>query len=439
MKKWLYYILIVFLITFWATNAFAVTLIGINSGMKITGRQLSQLDFSLSFVPNIVVVSGPITSTSTSKDTLFQTVTGGVTDTNATVNVTFLTGGAQSASFVSENPSIGAVDNNGNVTRIANGTAFINARSDWLTRQIAVPVSRQGGQSATTLIGYATSSLAKSDSDAIDTLIASAGATTTTLRLFSTQDHTNAVYVRNSSNWLTAGGVDTTCVAVWNSAGGTQQAGVLISPRHIAMANHFSYGAGTTVRFVDNSNNTITATVLTGGNVPGTDIWIDVLTADVPSSIKPCLILPSNYLTYIPSITATTTIPAVGLLGGGFQLNNGGGQFTHPDKMTTVRDLRQINNISGLVGVQFQFPNTLSTTTRDTFYYDNVIGGDSGNPAFLLVNNKLSLVTTWFSGGGGAGPSYPDNITGINSLITSLGSSGGWIASTTDLTGFNTY
>ena len=446
MKKSIYYILIVLFIALWANSAFAVTLIGINSGMRIMGRQLSQLDFLMSLTPRQVIISGSITSTSSSKDKIFQTFTGATIDNSATVNVTALFGGAQSPSFFSNNTAVATIDGNGNVTRVVDGTVNINATISWLTRQIPVTVFRQIGQTATSLIGYANGSLAQSDSNAIDTLISNAGATTTTLKLFTSEDHTNDIYVRNASNWLTAGGVDTSCISVWNSAQGNQAAGTLISPRHIILANHNTYGIGTVVRFVDANNNVATGTVANIGNVSGTDIEVGVLSADMPSTIKPCLILPSNYFKYIPSIAGTTTIPAVGLLGGGFDLSNGG-KYTHPDKTATVRDLFFLATSTspnppifpGHNDAQFTFPSTLSTTTRDAFYYDSVIGGDSGNPAFLLVNGKLSLVTGWNLGGGGAGPSYPDNILGINSLITSLGGSGGWVASTTDLSSFNTY
>lgn len=423
--------------------ASALTITGTNTvPFLIQGRQLSQLDFSLTQTVNPVVISGPVTSTSSFKDMLFQSNTSAVVRNNATINFSQLTGGVVNPIYVSQDTGIATVDNNGNVTWVSNGTARINATVDWLTRRISVPVSQGSSPTITTLTGYATSSLAKSDSDAIDTMITNAGATTTSLRVYSTENDTSGIYVRNTSNFLTAAGVDQTCVAVWNSNGGKQQGGTLITPRHIALAAHFEYGASTTVRFVDNSNNTVTATVLTGGNVPGTDIWVDVLTADVPSSITPCKILPANYATYLPSIAQTATIPGIGFLGGG---NTTSPVDSHPFKLTTVRDLFIATSTGGLffepAGGQFSFifPNLLSTTTRDKFYFDNVISGDSGNPAFLVVNNALSYVTSWFLGGGGFGPSYPDNITGINSLITSLGNSGGYQVSTTSLAGFNTY
>ena len=70
--------------------------------------------------------------------------------------------------------------------------------------------------------------------------------------IFSKQDHTNKVYVRNTDCW--AYGLDLTCMSPWNSEHHERKAGTLISPRHAVWARHYNIPVNTTLRFVDADN-----------------------------------------------------------------------------------------------------------------------------------------------------------------------------------------
>jgi hypothetical protein len=70
-------------------------------------------------------------------------------------------------------------------------------------------------------------------------------------------------------------------------------------------------------------------------------------------------------------------------------------------------------------------------------FYEAKIGGDSGNPAFLIVNGEPVLVTTWTFGGAGAGPNYAAIRSQIDTAMTTLG--GGYTTTAVSLTGFTAY
>ena len=65
-----------------------------------------------------------------------------------------------------------------------------------------------------------------------------------------------------------------------------------------------------------------------------------------------------------------------------------------------------------------------------------IIGGDSGSPSFLVINNQLVLITTWFSSIGG--PFYGgSNINSINSSMNTLWTRNGRSGSSYTLTPIN--
>ena len=69
----------------------------------------------------------------------------------------------------------------------------------------------------------------------------------TAIRIFSTQDHTHKVYVRNKDCW--AYGLDLTSISPWNSDFRNKKAGTLISPRHVLWARHYSIHINKTIRY----------------------------------------------------------------------------------------------------------------------------------------------------------------------------------------------
>lgn len=228
--------------------------------------------------------------------------------------------------------------------------------------------------------------------------------------LFSTQNHATATYVRNVDSWLA--GIDTTCISPWNSAGGNHYAGVLISRRHAAIAWHWpnSLPSGTVFRFIASDGTVRTATTTGVGQRVGpvtidvaSDIQIVTFDADVHASITPAKIAPSNLRTLLQwnavSDFFSQRMPLVALLGGGYL----GG--SHPNKIATIKDLAYIGDY-----VQLAVP---SDSQRLAFHVEP-IGGDSGNPIFLIVGGELVLLTHYFAGWGG--PHYAGRIEDINAI-----------------------
>jgi hypothetical protein len=50
-------------------------------------------------------------------------------------------------------------------------------------------------------------------------------------------------------------------------------------------------------------------------------------------------------------------------------------------------------------------------------FNESKISGDSGNPAFLIVNGELVLITVWTYGGPGSGTPVAEHIAALNQMI----------------------
>jgi hypothetical protein len=79
---------------------------------------------------------------------------------------------------------------------------------------------------------------------------------------------------------------------------------------------------------------------------------------------------------------------------------------------------------------------------RATFH-ESKISGDSGNPAFFIVNGELVLVTVWTSGGAGAGTIVSGHIAALNQMIidsdAQAGVSTGYFVTEADFSAFPSY
>ena len=245
----------------------------------------------------------------------------------------------------------------------------------------------------------------------IDSPIAGLTANDSTKLIFSTQTPNGGVspvYVRSTTCW--AKNIDLSPLSPWNSNGGTQKAGTLISPKHILFANHFIIPNTTTLIFVDMNNNSYTRTLSNSLQVGSTDIQIGLLDSDLPSNVSFCKVASvdlsdlARFDFYNPSPT-WNKIPVF-----------------YTDQQEKALIALGYGQPSAPQSYFIEPPNYLSTSQENiqrANFYELPIGGDSGSPICFVYNNKLILLFTFTSSWGGS--SAPYNINAINSVMTTLG------------------
>lgn len=228
--------------------------------------------------------------------------------------------------------------------------------------------------------------------------------------IFSLADHANSRYERNKESWVSD--LDTTPISPWNDCAGIFMAGTLVSPRHVVYATHFAMSIGTKIRFVTKDNQVVERTIInatspkyTGMYFP--DITVAVLDSDVPSSIGFAKVLPENWGPYMED---RPDLPCLAL---------------DQEEKALVTNLQYLNEYAA-------FDRPRDQTTRA--FYEDIVWGDSGNPAFMIVDDQLVLLTVWTFGAGGAGTSIVKQSEQINKMMSDLG--GGYQLTRVDLGGF---
>lgn len=249
--------------------------------------------------------------------------------------------------------------------------------------------------------------------NAIDARIANKNPTTSK-PIFSTIDHSNSVYIRNTNCWCYD--IDLTGVSVWNSTEGGKMAGTLISPRHIIMSAHYQINTGSTLRFVTNNNTVITRTLSNKLTHPDyfpiyPDITIGLLDSDLPSSIKPIKIFSTS------DFVAKT---------GPIQNANGPISKRFPalcmdfEKRAIVKDWVGKGQVF-IPGNPIYSASLFFSPTNPTrlSFDENIVFGDSGSPSFFIMNKELALITLWTTSNNGTWTS--DHIDAINTMMNTLG------------------
>ncbi len=211
-------------------------------------------------------------------------------------------------------------------------------------------------------------------------------------KVFSSQDHANSTYVRNPNLWCED--LDLTGLSPWNSSGGHKKAGTLITPRHVIGAAHYEYSVGTVVRFVEKNGTVHDRTVKGKARHPkcrnyNPDLTVYTLDSDLPSTIKPYSVMPSDYSKYFDNIFKSK-IPCIG--------------FDQEEKALII---------DWANGGRMRTP----TDSKRLIFNESKIKGDSGNPAFLIFKGEPVLVTVWTFGGAGAGTPIAKYISDINGMI----------------------
>ncbi|MCK9458169.1 MAG: hypothetical protein M0R80_00635 [Proteobacteria bacterium] len=378
-------------------------ILGNGTGKKLRSKNSTDLDFELSNSPYTNLISGSSSTARTVKDLNLQEYVDATYDNLTNLLVTPGIGCDDSPLYYSSaDVSIATIDQNGTITQVGNGTGKFNVTWKGLTKQTTAPISRVGGGTTEIFISYVDGSLGKHCSDNVDTRIA--GKTRSCLPLFTTMDHTTPHYVRNTNCWL-SGISNVSCISPWNSNGGKNQAGTLISPRHIAFAEHYQFGAGTVIRYITDDDQVVEKTVLATQSIgpPNyadmyfSDITIGVLDSDIPPTIKFAKLLPTNWANYLPSFGPGT---------GSLILDRIPGVATNQLKEALVGDYVSTHSV--------YYPEN----SQRQLLYSKIIGGDSGSPGFIIIHDELVFLTTWTTPGGG--PQYLNYLSEINAAMASL-------------------
>jgi hypothetical protein len=256
--------------------------------------------------------------------------------------------------------------------------------------------------------------------------------------VYSSQDpYYNGVgqFIRNTSCWIN-GVSNISCFspAQLSGASWNTRAGTLITTKHIIQAKHYPTtilpNGGTPIIFVDENNNVVRRNIIAYG-YDDSDIAIGLLDQDVPNNIKIAKVLPTNFTDYFLC-----------------SINNDGGVNFNPLLYAFALDqeekaiLKLFFNIykyttniiaSGYAYMAYVPDINISSSyyasmnpqpTNFTSFFEAIVTGDSGNPVFLIIDDELVILTTWWGTTNGPFTTYKYDT--INSIINTLSPSQGY-------------
>lgn len=247
------------------------------------------------------------------------------------------------------------------------------------------------------------------------------------MKVYTTQDHATPNYVRNADLWAVDFAQALTALSPWNSSTGPTKAGVLVSPRHVLFATHFTPATGCTIRFVAADGTVCDRTLsavqsLTTTDAPNyyPDITVGVLDSDVDTGISFAKVFSAAAITNkLPDLNVYHP-PAAG---------------TDQEEKLLVRNWTNMPTTTGATAYcAFQAPGSSGDDVNRSAFYENFVSGDSGSPQFVFVNGDMVLLTVVTFGGAGAGTSVTAFTAAINAAMTRLG--GGYQLTEVDVSGF---
>jgi len=204
----------------------------------------------------------------------------------------------------------------------------------------------------------------------------------TQITLYSSVDESTPAYTRNVDNWMIDYTKALTCLTAANGTSSTaeQKLCTAITKRHCVTGWHFKPSNGDTLYFVTEDNTIISRTVTDVDILSDEDAAIVLLDSDLPSAIVPCKISP-------PELHELNTADYAVI-------------STDQERKLQCRDLGIFTD-SGEV-VTFKTPTDVDRLAL----YEAAVLYDSSNPIWVAVGGELWLVSTFLTGGTGAGPYY---------------------------------
>lgn len=316
--------------------------------------------------------------------------------------------------FTAATPAIGTINSVGSTTYVSSGTAYFNARIGRRTKSIPCTFNRTNNSTSYTFNSVVSTSTIKEMKDEVDARLSGQTPSSTSYNFYSAINDTTHTYTRNTS--LFAADVDFTCVPALSGAiNSAQTMGVLVAPDIMIQANH-SHPSGT-MYFVKNDNTTVSRTITSGMNIAGTDIYVAKLDSAVPAGITPCKVFSSTAFTNKVSSTSIAYLQP-------------------PVVYTNQHRVLRVGKISYGVNTPFsQQINIVRGSGTYSDWYTVPCCGDSGSPAFALINGEAIVLGVWYTAS--SVPNLSGYITQINAAMATLGSSN--TLSTVSLSGFHTF
>ncbi len=191
---------------------------------------------------------------------------------------------------------------------------------------------------------------------------------------------------------------------------------VLISPRNALSSAHggTDVALGSELEFVDRDGTLVTRTVASREKVADnpieTDTWVIHLNADMPinSNGVPWTfykVLAENYDDFLVSPTGGSAEPLKG----------------NPVIVIDAQRKGLVHEVGAPALDSLKFTRIIPPVTGDrSDYSEALVGGDSSNPTFVVVDDELVVVGNhWFAN---QDSNFTTNISGINTAMSNLGS-----------------
>jgi hypothetical protein len=343
----------------------------------------------------------------------------GATRTNYQMQA-FLVGGAQttSVSWSSSNTGVGAIDSNGFLSYVSDGQTNITAEFSRDSATTGITFQTQTGVTVRTLSSYQEGTLANNATTGIDALLMSEKQTD----IYSVRNNETATYTRNTGFW--GSGINLSCVSVWNSQEwNPRRGGVLISPRHVLFSAHYPIFNQNVLRFVNNQNQVFSGVVSGTAFHPNydalnlkNDIQIAVLTQDITGV---------SFAKIMPVFSGKHVTEGFNRNIASFIVDSERKALVYDYGFTDQENFAYFTN-----------PVSINKEIRKTFS-EGIVAGDSGSPAFFLLNGEPVLIGAASYGGATSMQCsfLGGQISAINSMMSGLG--GGYQVSAFNISGFN--
>lgn len=299
-----------------------------------------------------------------------------------------ITASVEGVTFTAGHPEFATVDSNGVTTVTGTGTATVTLSKDgylptgisWLTKT---------SQTVDTFSEFVEGTLAAHMEEQVASRV-SGKVPATDKRVFTSQDYSTPNYTRNAGCWAADLVSGLTAFSPYNTRSAGSRAGTAITPRHFVLATHFPVEVGDTLWFITEAGVVVARTVLS--LVSSNDLTLGCLSADLPETVSPLKVMPQAFF---DKIALRTFIPVA--------------TVDAEEKLGVALFTQEVVNFNGSRSLQWSEP------TGDLApWYEQAIGGDSGNPICGVVNDELVLMALY------GGPTNGASLCGIFELLSDL-------------------